>query len=103
MWVIEFNVNKDYISKNLCVNRAKPELKCGGKCQLMKKLAEEEDNESRNQSAAKTQMNEVLFEDSFSTFEIASVWNETVVKHPPYLLPEYITPSFSFFHPPSLI
>ena len=27
-----YEVNKDYIAKNLCINRNKPELKCCGKC-----------------------------------------------------------------------
>jgi len=33
-----YEVNKDYIAKNLCVNRNKPELKCCGKCYLKKQL-----------------------------------------------------------------
>jgi hypothetical protein len=40
-WVrISFEVNKSYIAKNLCENRFKPELDCGGQCYLMKQLAE---------------------------------------------------------------
>ena len=43
-WVMlfEFQLNRDFISKNLCENRAKPNLKCGGKCQLMKAMEKEE-------------------------------------------------------------
>ena len=37
--VIDYIVNYDYISKELCENKAKPELECNGKCQLMKELA----------------------------------------------------------------
>jgi hypothetical protein len=32
-------INYDYISKVLCINKDKPELKCNGKCHLMKELA----------------------------------------------------------------
>lgn len=39
-WVIllECNRNRDYSAQNLCANRTKPQLKCGGKCQLTKAL-----------------------------------------------------------------
>jgi len=33
-----FELNKDYIIKKYCVNKAKPKLKCNGKCHLSKKL-----------------------------------------------------------------
>lgn len=40
-WVrLSFEINKSYIAKNLCENRFKPELDCGGQCYLMKQLAE---------------------------------------------------------------
>jgi hypothetical protein len=37
--VIDYIVNYDYISNVLCENKAKPELKCNGKCHLIKELA----------------------------------------------------------------
>ena len=33
-----YQINKDYIAKNLCENKDKPQLKCCGKCYLKKKL-----------------------------------------------------------------
>lgn len=36
--VIEYNLNYDYISKVLCINKDEPELKCNGKCQLAKEI-----------------------------------------------------------------
>ena len=35
---VDYAINKDYIAKNLCENRAKPKLHCNGKCHLMKQL-----------------------------------------------------------------
>lgn len=35
-------VNKEYIIDVLCVNKDKPSMKCDGKCQLEKKLQEDE-------------------------------------------------------------
>ena len=37
-----YELNKEFISKNLCINKLKPKLHCKGSCQLMKKIAEEE-------------------------------------------------------------
>ena len=36
---LEYIVNYDYIVKELCENKDKPELKCNGKCHLAKQLA----------------------------------------------------------------
>jgi hypothetical protein len=35
---IEYAVFKDYIVKNLCINRNNPKSKCNGKCHLAKQL-----------------------------------------------------------------
>jgi hypothetical protein len=35
---LDYAINKEYISKNLCENRNKPKLNCNGKCHLMKQL-----------------------------------------------------------------
>ena len=40
--ILEFQINRDYIAKNLCVNRAKPLSCCAGKCYLKKKIATDE-------------------------------------------------------------
>lgn len=37
---VDFLLRQDYIAQNLCVNRSKPALKCGGKCYLMTKIQE---------------------------------------------------------------
>ena len=43
-----FKVNQDYIAEVLCINRAKPELKCNGHCHLSKTL--EENNNPQKKS-----------------------------------------------------
>ncbi len=42
---VEYVINYDYISKILCINKDKPELSCNGKCQLMKKLKEQQEDD----------------------------------------------------------
>jgi hypothetical protein len=35
---VDFEIRKDFIIKNLCENRFKPQLKCDGSCYLAKKM-----------------------------------------------------------------
>ncbi len=49
--VIDYLIHKDYIAKNLCVNRNKPHSCCKGKCYLVKQLKKTSTNtegESKN-------------------------------------------------------
>jgi hypothetical protein len=46
--VANYQLNKDYIAKYLCENKNKPLLQCKGKCQMMKKLQQEEKKDQEN-------------------------------------------------------
>lgn len=49
--IIDYLIHKDYIAKNLCVNRDKPRSCCKGKCYLVKQLKKTSTNtegESKN-------------------------------------------------------
>ena len=39
--VADFYVNQDYIAKNLCLNRKNTAISCAGKCQLNRRLKQE--------------------------------------------------------------
>ena len=61
---VEYIVNYDYIVKELCENREKPQLKCNGKCHLKKELAKTASQEKNTTSDKKQnvgQQIEVLF------------------------------------------
>lgn len=52
VWVIpllylDFEIRRDYIVKNLCINRNRPQMHCNGKCYLAKKMAALEEQEKR--------------------------------------------------------
>jgi hypothetical protein len=48
--LIDYTLNKNFISGNLCENRLKPKLQCAGKCYLNKQLTKANDSqESRDQ------------------------------------------------------
>ena len=45
-----FEINRDYIAKELCVNKDRAELQCKGKCYLMKKLKQAQEKEQQQES-----------------------------------------------------
>lgn len=62
--VFEYLINYDYIRTELCINRAKPELKCNGKCHLMKELAaasEKEKPVSQDKKSVGNEINDLFF------------------------------------------
>jgi len=64
---IEYEINKKYIAEVLCENKAKPEMKCNGKCHLKKQLKiandEPDDQSSPIPTHSKTEdLTTLLFE-----------------------------------------
>ena len=58
---ISYEINKDYIANNLCVNRAKPSCCCKGKCFLQKKLAADEDQQQPSGKTTQRENSQVEF------------------------------------------
>ena len=49
LWPIaEYVINYDYIVTNLCENKDRPQLQCGGKCYLAKMFAEKSTDDHKN-------------------------------------------------------
>src|ERR1700761_5629855 len=59
--VVGFYANQDYIAKNLCVNRDKPQMRCNGRCQLCKRLATEDNQDKRAPERRTERSVEVLY------------------------------------------
>ena len=60
--VFDYIINYEYIANELCENKAQPELKCNGKCHLMKELAKASENEKPiSEKKSLHQETEVLF------------------------------------------
>ena len=101
--IIEYNMNRNFIAKNLCINKAKPKFHCNGKCQMMKRLAREEKNDSPNNSnLPKITVQEQVFTEKINKLTFASL-NYIIVsynEHPAIL--KYDSPVSSIFHPPSI-
>lgn len=109
VWVIpllylDFNIRRDYIVKNLCVNRDRPLMLCNGKCYLAKKLAVLDEQEKRQ--AERDYMSKLLdhvmdsqisiFAPVISSFEIKPILSFNYASPPPAHLA-----SDDIFHPPA--
>ena len=101
--VLEYSINKDFITEKLCVNKARPQLKCKGKCQMMKRLAEEEKQNSSNttNSTSKINIQETLFttETYEPSIQLLTTFTTVHNEEPPVWIHQ--GPSYPIFHPPA--
>lgn len=105
-WVImaEYTINQEYIAKNLCENKARPRLHCNGKCQLMKKLAEEEkQNSSNSNTGSNVKMSDILFTHEIQTLCITNLPEEKTMFNSELILSKSSAHLSSIFHPPAIV
>ena len=76
--VLSYEINKDYIAKNLCVNRAVPGSCCKGKCYLHKELAADETAKVTGKSAITKDIQLQLFCDDFAEINFNA---EPIINH----------------------
>ncbi|HJU45470.1 MAG TPA: hypothetical protein VJ647_01750 [Chitinophagaceae bacterium] len=97
--IMDYYTNTAAYAKN-CENKARPKLHCNGKCQMMKKIKEEEKKEKED-AERRVVKNEVISSRSF----FASILYIEVKEDRTYILHDTGSPvdiAVSFFHPPSL-
>ena len=73
--VWSYYINTAAYAKN-CENKAKPKLHCNGKCQMMKKMRQEENKEKQNPER-RTNTDEVISSKSFFSFCIIKIPPQT--------------------------
>lgn len=101
--VLNYSVNKAYIAANLCVNKAKPAMRCEGKCHLKKKINQAEDAESKTipSSIKKLEVSYCL-----SYFELNPTEIIIFILSDAHGLPEQqpvVSISNTIFHPPQAV
>jgi hypothetical protein len=98
--VLAFNINRDYIAKNLCENRYRPKMHCNGNCVLMRKLKEKE-KEEQNQPAAKSEISIiVLSSKTYFPNILPPVHMQSATVYQDFTEVKTVDRSFAFFHPP---
>lgn len=104
--VLEYAVNYEYISKVLCVNKAKPMMHCNGKCHLMKELAKASDAEKPQSSNKKNTVvvDSDLILDTPNNFSLVVYKNSTRTSlNSKYSNLYFHFNFYSIFHPPIFI
>ncbi|GAB3170235.1 hypothetical protein [Telluribacter humicola] len=105
---IDYELRRDYIIKNLCVNRTRPQLQCNGKCYLAKRMAATRKQEERQ--AEQSFMYNLLV-------QVAEGWDHpSLFQIPGQSVVSENSPAFSYstslvsstavadiFHPPSVV
>ncbi len=95
--------NKAPFIKN-CINKNKPQLKCNGKCQMMKKMAEEEQKEKDDLEKKSGLKISVLSTKSFFNNKVAdAIAINSNLSYHQFQVQSTTDRSFSVFHPPSLV
>jgi hypothetical protein len=102
---LDFELKKDFIIKNLCENRFKPQLKCNGQCYLAKKLHKIAEDNATKETQKQGQSMKKIMEEVFETTPLFSydlmVKNLTEKSIYSYQFAHYQSIVFSIFHPPA--
>jgi hypothetical protein len=96
---VNFQVNKEYIAKNLCVKKAIQNNTCKGKCHLKKQLQEaEKKDQSPSQSSKQIEEFQIFCQQTLP-FQFN---HELLINREYTLFTEGVTSSYSFsiFQPP---
>lgn len=106
--MIYWKVNQDKIIAEFCVNKSKPELKCGGCCHLKKQLDKTEEVESQDLTKPIEQAKPKIPElESFILSTKKGLDNYMFIPLLSFMsikgnLYDYM-PSRGFFHPPEIV
>ena len=98
-----YEVNKEYITKNYCINKAKPEMKCDGKCHMKKMIKKSKKEEQKSFPEGTLELKVITYIKSDFNQIFNSSIKENNIRYSSYneLLHEII--SFNdIFHPPQV-
>jgi hypothetical protein len=100
--LLHYYLNTASYEKN-CINKAKKWMHCNGKCQLMKKILEQEKKEEKNSEmkfAGKTEL--ISSFTNYLALYKPVLFKSFSNKSRPHNTGSPVDNSLSFFHPPSL-
>src|ERR1035438_5166972 len=98
--LLNYRLNKDFISKNFCENKNKPALHCNGKCHLAKQLKNVDTEDSKSRSQGRSLLDSFnLISAQFAYLKIQAFGVDSKFDFI-YSNNYSFQPSGSFFHPP---
>ncbi len=83
----------------VCENQDKPQVHCNGRCQLMKKLKQEDNKDQQNPNRKADHRDEVLFAQLFS-LSLQNVVLSSEISYPHLLITFPADRNSGIFHPP---
>mgnify|MGYP003286334102 FL=1 len=97
----------DYVANTVayieaCINKDKPELKCKGKCQLMKKLQEEEKKNNQSPDHKGENKGQTLYNAPLVAFTLPQPHTQATIYQTFAVPPPKDRPT-TIFHPPALL
>jgi hypothetical protein len=101
--VLEYYINTTSFAKN-CENKARAELHCEGKCQMLKKINEEKQSNPNptGPSLPEPYINQLVFVQHTDELDFLYFADASKYYYDHYLLKSYTSPVFPFFHPPGV-
>lgn len=97
--IVHFKLNQKNIEQEFCVNKAKPELQCHGKCHLKKEL-EKSDNTDLELTSISKKIDMVLISDfQFSILVIKAIKSSKIAIYKEF---ELLEPYLEIFVPPPI-
>jgi hypothetical protein len=103
LWVVaNYVLNKEYISKNLCVNKAKPKMHCNGKCHLKKQLEKEDKKENSGTTSSKEKFEIQFCSPTKPLLQPKQQLAKNTQYHSRYLFSFSELHLLSIFHPPTV-
>jgi hypothetical protein len=99
--LINFQINREYISKNLCVQKKVKDNCCKGSCHLKKQLKEEEKKEESPANSLKDIKEFQIFcqNNTFFQFQSDLLLQKSFI---PFSNSKIVSVTFSIFHPPTV-
>lgn len=99
--IADYYTNTSKYIKN-CENKARPKMHCNGKCQMMKRLQQEEKKDQENPERKSEKTNEIILSSKsfFATVPTQYKINSKSKKILPSSDGRSIDRSFDIFHPP---
>ncbi len=98
--IVNYVINKEYISKTFCVNRDKPKKRCNGKCHLMKQLQKENKKEKGPLATLKIQSQVQFLEEMY---RFSFIPESTAIVFPDFIISKTTSAITPIFHPPALV
>ena len=100
--VLDYYVRTAAYEKD-CVNKARPQLRCKGKCQMAKKIAEEDKKEQAAPGLKLEKQSETLSSETFFTLLPLPVLPDARLHYPVLNTGSPVACPHPVFHPPALV